>query len=130
MQVIAKLFGAAREAAGAKELSLALSDGATARDVWGLLLDENPAIAPFADRLAVAVNLEIRSLQVIAFHGRLTVRDGHAFSMPQPGSRFQNAGFTTLNGGTVQVDYWDQIATLVVDGATRHSGSDSTFPVG
>ena len=62
MTVIAKLFGAAREAVGAKELSLALLEGATARDVWGLLLDEYPAIAPFADRLAVSVNLEICSL--------------------------------------------------------------------
>ena len=58
MQVIAKLFGAVREAAGAKELSLALSGGATVRDVWALLLDEHPAIAPFADRLAVSVNLK------------------------------------------------------------------------
>ena len=49
MQVIAKLFGAVREAAGAKELSLALSGGATARDVWALLLDEHPRDAPHAD---------------------------------------------------------------------------------
>jgi len=94
MQVIAKLFGAAREAAGAKELSLELSDGATARDVWKLLLDEHPAIAPFADRLAVSVNLEIRSLDA-------EIRDGDEIAFLPPVSG--GAGTCSLSDGPIDV---------------------------
>ncbi len=94
MQVITKLFGAIREAAGAKELSLALSDGATARDVWALLLDEHPAIAPFADRLAVSVNLEIRSLDTEIHDG-----DEIAFLPPVSGG----AGACSLSDGPIDV---------------------------
>jgi molybdopterin synthase catalytic subunit len=94
MQVIAKLFGAAREAAGAKELSLALPDGATARDVWRLLLDQHPAIAPLADRLAVAVNLEIRSLDAEVHDG-----DEIAFLPPVSGG----AGACSLSDGPIDV---------------------------
>jgi len=94
MQVIAKLFGAVREAAGAKELSLALSDGATARDVWALLLDEHPAIAPFAERLAVSVNLEIRSLDAEIHDG-----DEIAFLPPVSGG----AGACSLSDGPIDV---------------------------
>jgi molybdopterin synthase catalytic subunit/molybdopterin converting factor small subunit len=94
MQVIAKLFGAAREAAGAKELSLALPEGATARSVWELLLDEHPAIAPFADRLAIAVNLEIRSLDAEIHDG-----DEIAFLPPVSGG----AGTCSLSDGPIDV---------------------------
>jgi molybdopterin synthase catalytic subunit len=94
MQVIAKLFGAAREAAGAKELSLALPDGATARDAWRLLLDQHPAIAPLADRLAVAVNLEIRSLDAEVHDG-----DEIAFLPPVSGG----AGTCSLSDGPIDV---------------------------
>jgi molybdopterin synthase catalytic subunit len=94
MQVIAKLFGAVREAAGAKELSLALSAGATARDVWRLLLDEHPAIAPFADRLAVSVNLEIRSLDAELHDG-----DEIAFLPPVSGG----AGTCSLSDSPIDL---------------------------
>ena len=94
MQVIAKLFGAVREAAGAKELSLTLSDGAVVRDVWALLLDEHPAIAPFADRLAVSVNLEIRSLDAELHDG-----DEIAFLPPVSGG----AGTCSLSEGPIDV---------------------------
>ena len=94
MQVIAKLFGAAREAVGAKELSLALSDGATARDVWRLLLDQHPAIAPFADRLAVSVNFEICSLDAEIHDG-----DEIAFLPPVSGG----AGTCSLSDGPIDV---------------------------
>jgi molybdopterin synthase catalytic subunit/molybdopterin converting factor small subunit len=94
MQVIAKLFGAAREAAGAKELSLELSDDATARDVWRLLLDEHPALAPLADRLAVSVNLEIRSLDTEIHDG-----DEIAFLPPVSGG----AGTCSLSDGPIDV---------------------------
>ena len=94
MQVTAKLFGAVREAAGAKELVLTLSDGATARDVWALLLAEHPAIAPFADRLAVSVNLEIRSLDTEIHDG-----DEIAFLPPVSGG----AGTCSLSDGPIDV---------------------------
>ena len=94
MQIIAKLFGAAREAAGAKELSLALPDGATARDVWRLLLDQHPALAPFADRLAVSVNFEIRSLDAEVHDG-----DEIAFLPPVSGG----AGTCSLSDGPIDV---------------------------
>jgi molybdopterin synthase catalytic subunit len=94
MQVIAKLFGAAREAAGAKELSLTLPDGATAREVWGLLLDQHPAIAPFAERLAVSVNFEIRSLDAEVHDG-----DEIAFLPPVSGG----AGTCSLSDGPIDV---------------------------
>jgi molybdopterin synthase catalytic subunit/molybdopterin converting factor small subunit len=94
MQVIAKLFGAVREAAGAKELSLALPSGATARDVWALLLDEHPTIAPFADRLAVSVNLEICSLDAELHDG-----DEIGFLPPVSGG----AGACSLSEGPIDV---------------------------
>jgi molybdopterin synthase catalytic subunit/molybdopterin converting factor small subunit len=94
MQIIAKLFGAVREAAGAKELSLTLSDGATARDVWALLVDEHPEIAPFAERLAVSVNLEIRS-----FDAPLGDGDEIAFLPPVSGG----AGTCSLSDGPIDV---------------------------
>jgi len=94
MQVIAKLFGAVREAAGAKELSLTLPEGALARDVWALLLGEHPAIAPFADRLAVSVNLEIRSLEAELHDG-----DEIAFLPPVSGG----AGTCSLSDGPIDV---------------------------
>jgi molybdopterin synthase catalytic subunit len=71
-----------------------LSDGATARDVWGLLLDEHPAIAPFADRLAVSVNLEIRSLDA-------EIRDGDEIAFLPPVSG--GAGTCSLSDGPIDV---------------------------
>jgi len=94
MQIIAKLFGAVREAAGAKELSLTLSDGATARDVWALLVDEHPQIAPFGERLAVSVNLEIGS-----FDAPLRDGDEIAFLPPVSGG----AGTCSLCDGPIDV---------------------------
>jgi molybdopterin synthase catalytic subunit len=65
-----------------------------ARDVWALLLDEHPAIAPFADRLAVSVNLEIRSLDAELHDG-----DEIAFLPPVSGG----AGTCSLSDGPIDV---------------------------
>jgi len=62
MQITVKLFGALREAAGARELSVALPDGARASDVWHRIAGDHPDILPFEARLAVSVNLEVTSL--------------------------------------------------------------------
>ena len=62
MQITVKLFGAVREAAGAKELSLELAAGARPADIWHRLVSEYPVVEPFGTRLAVAVNLEVSDL--------------------------------------------------------------------
>jgi molybdopterin synthase catalytic subunit len=77
MQVVAKLFGAVREAAGAKELPLALPEGASARDLWALLVDDYPAISAYSERMAVSVNLEIRPLDT-------ALRDGDVVAFLPP----------------------------------------------
>ncbi len=62
MQITVKLFGAVREAAGAKELCLDLGAGARAADIWDRLVFEYPDVERFGTRLAVAVNLEVSDL--------------------------------------------------------------------
>jgi molybdopterin synthase catalytic subunit len=61
MQITVKLFGALREAAGAKELALLLPDGARVGDVWGHLVADHPNVERFEGQLAVSVNFEIRA---------------------------------------------------------------------
>jgi molybdopterin synthase catalytic subunit len=58
MRVTVRLFGAVREAAGAKELALSLPEGARVRDLRALLAREHPIVGQLGDRLLVAVNLE------------------------------------------------------------------------
>ena len=59
MQVTVKLFGSIREAAGAKELAVALPEGSTAADLGRLLARDHPSFEEMADRLRVSVNYEI-----------------------------------------------------------------------
>ncbi len=94
MQITVKLFGAAREAAGAKELSLALPENARVGDVWAQLVAEYPALEPFESRLAVSVNLEISSLDA-----RLRDADEVAFLPPVSGG----SGTCTLSTGPLDV---------------------------
>jgi molybdopterin synthase catalytic subunit len=61
MRVTVLLFGALREAAGAKELSMALPDGAGVAALRRLLFDAQPALRPLAARLRIAVNREFAS---------------------------------------------------------------------
>ena len=69
MQISVKLFGAVREAAGTKELSLRLPAGARPADIWDRLVADYPDVERFGKRLAVSVNLEVTD-----FDGKL--RDG------------------------------------------------------
>jgi len=62
MQIAVRLFGAVREAAGAKELSLELAAGSRPADVWDRLVADYPDVERFGKRLAVSVNLEVRDL--------------------------------------------------------------------
>jgi molybdopterin synthase catalytic subunit len=80
VQVIVKLFGAVREAAGAKELSVELPVGARARDVWDRLVSDYPVVEGFAGRIAVSVNLE-----VMDFDTELRDGDEVAFLPPVSG---------------------------------------------
>ena len=50
------LFAAAREAAGRGRLEVAHREGLTAGDVWDVLESRNPALAPLAASVSVAVN--------------------------------------------------------------------------
>jgi molybdopterin synthase catalytic subunit len=63
MRVVVKLFGPVREAAGAKELSVALPEGARVQDLRDLLARDHPIFDDFGDRLAAAVNFGVVSLE-------------------------------------------------------------------
>jgi molybdopterin synthase catalytic subunit len=58
MQVTVKLFGSIREAAGAKELAVAVPEGSTVADLRRLLARDHPSFEEMADRLRVSVNYE------------------------------------------------------------------------
>jgi molybdopterin synthase catalytic subunit/molybdopterin converting factor small subunit len=59
MQITVQLFAAHRDAAGAATISLAVPPGATAGDVWPMLIDRHPALRRVAPPTAVAVNDEV-----------------------------------------------------------------------
>ena len=52
------LFGAAADRAGTREIELPLEDCATLAEVWPLLAERHPDLAPMRDTLAFAVNGE------------------------------------------------------------------------
>lgn len=56
-RVVVRLFGPAREAAGAGSVELALPAGATAGDAVAALAAAHPALAELLPRSRVAVNL-------------------------------------------------------------------------
>jgi molybdopterin synthase catalytic subunit len=61
MQLIVKLFGPVREAAGVKEFSVALPEGARVQDLRDLLARDHPIFDQLGDRLAAAVNFNVVS---------------------------------------------------------------------
>ena len=52
------LFGAAADQAGTRQTELPVDDGATLGDLWSVLTDRHPSLAPMSDTLAFAVNGE------------------------------------------------------------------------
>jgi molybdopterin synthase catalytic subunit len=58
MRIRLRLFGAAREAVGAKDLELSLANGASVAELRALLLREFPGLAPLDARVRVSVNHE------------------------------------------------------------------------
>jgi molybdopterin synthase catalytic subunit len=69
MNVAVKLFGAVREAVGAKDLSVRVPEGCSVADLRAQLAREYPVFEEFGDRLAVSVNLEITSLDAVLRDG-------------------------------------------------------------
>jgi len=80
MNVVVKLFGAVREAVGAKELSVEVPEGCPITDLRSLLAREHPVFERFGERLAVSVNYEIAASDV-----RLREGDEVAFLPPVSG---------------------------------------------
>jgi molybdopterin synthase catalytic subunit len=62
MQVRVRLFGAVREALGAKELSVEVPEGARVADLRAQLASQHDILERFGERLAISVNFEIASL--------------------------------------------------------------------
>ena len=69
MQLVVKLFGPVREAAGVKELSVALSEGARVQDLRYLLARDHPIFDELGDRLAAAVNFNVVSHDTVLRDG-------------------------------------------------------------
>jgi molybdopterin converting factor subunit 1 len=57
MNVTVKLFAVLRDKAGVAELPLTMPEGASVSDAMESVLQRYPALAPFANRVACAVNL-------------------------------------------------------------------------
>jgi len=57
MQIRVKLFAILRDQAGQSETSLELHEGATVQQARKHLMESLPAIAPYMDRVAFAINL-------------------------------------------------------------------------
>jgi molybdopterin synthase catalytic subunit len=69
MQLVVKLFGPVREAVGARELPIALPEGAMLRDLRDLLARDYPVFDQLGDRLAAAVNFNIVSPDAVLRDG-------------------------------------------------------------
>ncbi len=52
------LFGAAADRAGIRETELPVEEGLTLAEIWPLLAERHPDLAPMRDTLAFAVNGE------------------------------------------------------------------------
>jgi len=88
MNVVVKLFGAVREAVGAKELALEVPPGTPLSELRALLARDHPVFDEFGERLAVSVNYEIADADAV-----LAAGDEVAFLPPVSGG----AGVCTLS---------------------------------
>jgi molybdopterin converting factor subunit 1 len=52
------LFGAAADRAGTRETELRVDEGVTLAEIWPLLAEKHPDLAPMRDTLAFALNGE------------------------------------------------------------------------
>jgi molybdopterin synthase catalytic subunit len=88
MNVVVKLFGAVREAVGAKLLTVEVPEGCPVADLRSRLAREHPVFDQFGDRLAVSVNYEVLPSETVLREG-----DEVAFLPPVSGG----AGACTLS---------------------------------
>lgn len=95
VQVVVKLFGAVREAAGLKELSVTLPEGTRVGDLRALLAHDHPVFDRFGERLAASVNLDIAPLDTVLHEG-----DEVAFLPPVAGG----AGASSLSERPLDVE--------------------------
>jgi molybdopterin converting factor subunit 1 len=56
--VMVLLFGAAADRAGTRQSEVSVGDGTTLGELWPVLTDRYPGLAPMRDTLAFAVNGE------------------------------------------------------------------------
>ena len=94
MRIRIRLFGAAREAAGTKELELTLAPGARVSDLRALVVRQHPGLAPLDARLRVSVNHELALSDA-------TLADGDEVALLPPVSG--GAGTCTLSGAPLDV---------------------------
>jgi molybdopterin converting factor subunit 1 len=75
-----RLFARLRDLVGSGEFDRDVPDGATVRAVWDVLVREHPVIAPYADSLSCAVNVEYARMTT-----RVSEGDEVAFLPPVSG---------------------------------------------
>ncbi len=57
------LFGAAADRAGTRQTEVPLDGGVTLAELWPVLADQHPGLAPMRDTLAFAVNGEYARME-------------------------------------------------------------------
>lgn len=57
------LFGAAADRAGTRQTEVPLGGGTTLAELWPVLADQHPGLAPMRDTLAFAVNGEYARME-------------------------------------------------------------------
>ncbi|HEY6582828.1 MAG TPA: molybdopterin converting factor subunit 1 [Rubrobacter sp.] len=62
-------FGAAADRAGTREAELEVEDGLTLAEIWPLLVERHPDLAPMRDTLAFAVNDEYARASAVVSAG-------------------------------------------------------------
>lgn len=77
MHVTVRLFARLRDLVGAGELQRAVPEAATVASVWEGLVEEYPAIAPYAESISCAVNAEYARMTT-------TLRDGDEVAFLPP----------------------------------------------
>jgi molybdopterin synthase catalytic subunit len=95
VNVVVKLFGAVREAVGAKMLTVRVPDACPVADLRAQLALDHPVFDQFGDRLAVSVNYEIAPLDAVLHEG-----DEVAFLPPVSGG----SGACTLSERPLDVN--------------------------
>ena len=57
------LFGAAADRAGTRQTKVPINHGATLGELWSVLADQHPGLAPMRETLAFAVNSEYARME-------------------------------------------------------------------